>query len=151
MKTIGWICVLGLAGAPVAKSLRNQDPAPKSPSSAEEQTVLAGHMERVEACLKKLRRTLRDESRAAESLALAVELEEATLACKQEIPRKAAGVAEAERAAFVLAYRKEMLRVLQEELALEAALLDGNAAAALEHYQRIADSEDPGHEKFTDE
>ena len=117
----------------------------------DEGTELEKHMEAVEQAVKRLRRSLRDESKRATSLELVSELQHASLACKDLVPRMTATQPEAERAGFQEAYRRQMVDFLAAQFDLEAALLDGDAEAAQAAFKIVRDMEEQGHERFTEE
>jgi hypothetical protein len=107
-------------------------------------------MEVVEESLGRLRRALRDEGSLEEGLAAVAAMQEATLKAKLLEPPLAALRPEAERAAFVRDYRKMLVQMLEAELAVETALLDGDREAARTRFQALRAFEDQGHERFTE-
>jgi hypothetical protein len=124
---------------------------PVAPQDEHDETPLAEAMEVVETAVGKLRRTLRDPAKNAESLALLVEADTAALACKGHTPSLTASLPEAEREAFVSAYRKQMAELLRGLLEVEIALLDGDGEAAKTALQLVREMEEPAHERFTDD
>ncbi|RMH01473.1 MAG: hypothetical protein D6702_11205 [Planctomycetota bacterium] len=124
-----------------------QDPS----GHEEEETPLARQMHVMEEGLKFLRRSIRDPERNQESLAALLRVQAAAQAAKTEAPRMAAGLAEAERPAFVLAYRRGIIGVQRAFLDLEEALLTGDNDHAREVFARIRDLAESGHERFTEE
>ena len=112
---------------------------------------LEEHMESIEDAVKRLRRSLRDDANRADSLELVAALQRASVTAKSEAPPMAASVPDGERDAFLTAYRRTMVDFLRVQLDLEAALLDGDAEAATEAFERVRDMEDSGHERFTEE
>lgn len=117
----------------------------------EPETVLAGHMEVLEAHLAKLRRTLRDEDRRDESLAHIAGIQAAVVASKAEAPAMLASILEGEQAAFQTAYRREMVGMLKHLCDLELAVLDGETDQARTIFKVIRQMEDDGHERFTED
>jgi soluble cytochrome b562 len=128
-------------------------PVPFAPRAAPagDETELAQQMEVVESAVGRLRRNLRDPAKNADSLQLVVEAQTAALFCKGQTPSMAANVPEAEREAFVAAYRKEMATLLRGMIDLELALLDGDNEAAKTALQSVRDMEEPAHERFTED
>lgn len=126
-----------------ALGLRADDDEPETP--------LRQQMKVIDDGLKKLRKDLQDPAKNADSLKRIAEMETAALFCKLETPPKSAKIPEAERAAFVTAYRKELVNVVRLMLDLETALLDGDNAKAQELRKKLHDAEDPGHEKFAED
>ena len=117
----------------------------------EPESELAQLMEKLEDQLKPLRKNLREDGSPAVARAALVEIERLTLACKELEPSAAAKLPEAERAAFVTAFRRTMVDFLTRQLELEAALLDGDAAAAQAAFDRFREMEDSSHERFAPE
>ena len=125
-------------------------PAPQD--DEHDETPMAEAMHRVEDALKELRRSVRDPEATAASLASVIVAQEASLTCKTLAPAMAAKVPEAERAAFLLAYRLEMIRFERALLDLEQALLEGKDVETLrEMYKGLKEMEDPAHERFTED
>ncbi len=118
---------------------------------AEHDTELAKQMEQLEDLLRSMRKNLRAEGSQSEALAALVEIEGLALACKALTPEAAAKLPEAERAAFVGAYRRTMVDFLMRQLELEAALLDGDASAVQAAFERLRAMEDSSHERFAPE
>ena len=149
---LGAASLLAAAGLLSANLPTVDTPAPAGPAGLvdDDETALASHMHRIEEAVRGLRRSLRKAEDNPRSLELLTELQGAALACKGEVPVRAASVPEAERAAFVVAYRTEMISMLEAALATERALLAGDLDAAKEHFALIRESEDPGHERFTE-
>lgn len=117
----------------------------------EDETPLAKQMEVVRNGMRSLRRTLRDTASTAESLQTIAACEAAVLAAKLESPVKTGTLPEDERAAFVTAYRTEMVGLLAAFLDLEKGVLAGKGEEDLKAlWEAVHDLEDPGHEKFTD-
>ena len=132
-----------------------QDPvgeaAGEAGEAADELTPLAKQMEVVEQGLRKLRRSVRDPERNAESIELLAGMQRAALESKSQRPVMTERVPEAERDAFLADYRKGMIALLEGLLAIEKSLLDGDNRAAREHTKRVAEMEDSGHDKFVDD
>lgn len=121
------------------------------PRRAADEGPLAEHMETLSSAVKRLRRTIPEASQRADSLATLVEAQRAVLEVKQMTPPLAAKQPEAERAAFIAAYRKTIAELLGKLLELEVALLDGDQARIDEAYKRVRAMEDSGHERFTED
>jgi len=141
------LCLALLAGAGLQDG--GQDPA--AGHGDEPRSELGRHMLVIEEELGRLRRALRDERERPQALLHIVAIERAALAAKDEAPLMAATRPEAARAAFVAAYRKEMIVLLSRLLALETAVLDGDGEAAKLLFEEIREMEDSGHERFTEE
>ena len=119
---------------------------------SEHETELAGHMEKIEDAIKLVRKSLKDESGRAAALEALLEIQRETLACKVLVPAQAAKVPEAERDAFVTAYRREMVNFQMRQLELEAALLDRRDAEAIKAaFESLREMEDDAHDRFAPE
>lgn len=123
----------------------------KEQHQEEEDTELAHQMESIEQSVKRLRKSLKDESLRADSLQTLAEIQSLTLACKSLSPAAAAKLPEVERADFVRAYRHTMIDFLTRQLELEAALLDGDAEGTETAFDRFREMEDSSHERFAPE
>jgi hypothetical protein len=120
-------------------------------SVSADHTELEEKMEAIEEIVKRLRRDLGEEVTHAQALEALVELERLSLDCKGLQPAFAERLPEAERASFVHAYRREMVKFLSVQLELEAALLDGDADATTDAFKRLRAMEDEAHERFAPE
>ena len=123
----------------------------KREKQKEHDTELGRQMEKLEDLVRPLRKSLRAEGASAEALATLAEIERITLTCKELAPEAAAKLPEAERSAFVTAYRRTMVDFLTRQLELEAAILDGDAAATQTALERFRAMEDSSHERFAPE
>jgi soluble cytochrome b562 len=112
---------------------------------------LAEAMEEMDAHMRTLRKTLKDPARGADSLAAIVGLQGAVNAAKVEVPPMARGLEGEAREAFVRDYRKAMIDLGEDLLALERHVVDGDLEKAMEAYKAVRKHEDPGHERFTEE
>lgn len=154
MKTLLLAGLAGLcAAAAVAPSVEPASPSPVSPraSADDDETELDKRMLTIKAQVRTLRRSLRDAENNAASLEALHALQVAALEAKTMAPRRAAGVPEAERPAFLQAYRQEMVRFTIAALETEAALLAGEQERAGELFSALRDLEDPAHERFTED
>ena len=113
-----------------------------------QKSELNNTMEDMDEVFKKLRRSIRKAEQNEASLKLIQELQTKAVSCKDMVPTKAAKVPEADRAKFVVAYRKEMAAVIIDLLQMEQALLDGDNVKAQEIYKAIGEREDKGHDQF---
>jgi hypothetical protein len=115
----------------------------------DDETPLMQQMQVLKSGMKGLRRSLRDPENRAGSLATVLEMQVASQMAKTEVPVMTGSLAEAEREAFVAAYRADMVEMQKGLLDLELALLAGDDEKAAEVYQQLKDREDAGHERFT--
>ena len=130
---------------PLASFVAPQDPGGHEESPLEEEMLT------LEDNLGKLRRAIRDESKAAECLEAVAAMQQAVMKCKLMTPPRAADLPEDQRAAFVADYRKMLIGLLQDQLALETALLDGDFDTAKELFKKVRAMEETGHERFMGE
>ena len=125
-------------------------PAPQDDDHDE--TPMAEAMHEVEDALKSLRRSVRDPEALEDSLASVIVAQRASIECKVLVPAMTEKLPEAERAAFVKAYRIEMIAFERALLDLEQALLEGKDVETLrEMYKGLKEMEDPAHERFTED
>lgn len=164
-----FLCAAVLAGFAVRPQEQPPaTPAPPSPPAAtppqerprgerggrdhhdEDDTPLMQQMERIEHAMHFLRRSLKDAAQDEKSLEQVVVAQQACLAAKLLVPKMAASVKEADRAAFQKDYRKGVNALLVEWVRLETALLDGDRGAAQESWKKLDQMEEDGHNEFTD-
>ena len=138
---------LVLAAPLLPTTLLPAPPAARQDADHEE-SPLVQSMERMEAALKALRRFVRDPESRAGSLAALDDLQRGIVEAKTHAPPMAADLPEAERADFVLAYRRAMSEALSDAAALEQAVIDGDVERSKELWLRLSDREDAGHERF---
>lgn len=122
--------------------------AAQAQEPAHEHNELEESMEKIKGGVRKLRRSLKSAESDADSLMAIAGIQAAALTAKGESPRMTGSLPEAERAAFIVAYRKQMIELLQSMLTLESALLDGNREAATAAFDAMRGLEDPAHERF---
>ena len=113
-----------------------------------QKSELNSEMEDMDEAMKKLRRSIRKAEQNEASLKLLAEIQQKAVSSKGMIPTKTAKVPEADRAKFVLAYRREMAAVIIDLCQMEQALLDGDNAKAQEIYKAIGTREDKDHDQF---
>jgi translation initiation factor 2B subunit (eIF-2B alpha/beta/delta family) len=121
---------------------------PKKTEEKVKKSELNNQMEDMDDAMKKLRRSIRKADQNEASLKLLAEIQEKAVACKSMTPTKTEKLPEADRAKFVLAYRKEMAAVIIDLCQMEQALLDGDNAKAQEIYKAIGVREDKDHDQF---
>jgi soluble cytochrome b562 len=148
MKTL--LLCLALAGPLLSAGLL---PAPTARQDAadEGEDPIHDSMEVIEDALGRLRRAIRSTDTFPDALVAVNEMERATLRAKDLVPPMTAELPEAQRPAFVVDYRKMLIEMLEAELALETALLDGDLDATKAAFKRLRAFEDEGHERFMEE
>lgn len=125
--------VLGLAGVARLHAFADEDP-------------LYDAMEKMDDALKALRKQVSDPAQNDASLKLIDEMQAQTVIAKSHVPERAAG--EADKKKFVTAYRLEMLKVMDELVKLERAVLEGKNDEALTIAKGLTKVKNEGHEKF---
>jgi hypothetical protein len=131
---------LAWAAAPRAQESRSQS----------DDTPLMKEMEKLDAAMEFLKRSVRDPAQDEQSLEQVVLAQQASLASKQMMPRMAAHVPEPERAKFAAEYRKAMATTLAELAHLEVALLEGDRDKARSLWKKLDSMKDEGHNTFTE-
>lgn len=125
-----------------------QDPAEQE--EHHEESPLHEAMEHMNAGMRKAQRALKSGDAAAALEGLG-EFQRNLIAAKAEQPPKAATLPEAERAAFVAAYRTTLLDVLRISCDVEQALVEGRLDDARTAFaEKLRPMEETGHGRFTD-
>lgn len=129
-----------------------QEPAGQE-GEHDDATALAIGMEDIKKGMRRLRRGLKDAEALPAALPIILQMQEAAQMCKLETPAMTANVegGEEAQAAFVKEYRLGMIQLQGGLLALEEAVLKGDAALAQKIYGKLKDAQEAGHEKFTEE
>ena len=140
---------LALAVAGSAGSAVQEDPSAQSATTEEPPLVV--NMEVIEDGLRALRGDLGDLGKLELRLDLLVGMQTAAKATKTMVPPLLDQQPEAERGAFLRAYRKEIITLEEELLRLERAILDGNLEAAKASYKALKQLEEDGHARFTED
>jgi uncharacterized membrane protein YdfJ with MMPL/SSD domain len=91
---------------------------------------------------------IKDATQNAASLTAVAQMQAATLAAKDGMPPLVAALPEAERAARIVQYKKEIGKLLRQELDLEEQLLDGNNVKAAETLAAMQATQQEGHRGF---
>lgn len=112
----------------------------------EAENELHERMEKIEDSMRFLRRSLRKPEQDQETLRVLQEAESEALVCKTLVPTRAAG--EADRDAFLVAFRSDMCSFIQQLLEVERAVLAGDHEKAQELYKDIKRFEKSSHEKY---
>jgi len=117
----------------------------------EEKTPLQEGMNELYNGLRTLRKSLKDESRDAESLATLCAMQRGALIAKSETPPLTAKQPADAQAGFVLDYRRQMIAVTRDLLEAENLLLQGKREEARSMLRKVHESEEEGHETFTED
>ncbi|MDZ4772483.1 MAG: cytochrome b562 [Planctomycetota bacterium] len=147
------LALAALVSAPLAYSAM-QGPPPRPEGKGEEhheEGGLEGAMQALNGASKRMNKALEKPDLALVAKT-AVDMQKAVLAAKTEMPQKAGEISDAkEKAAFVLAFRKQMIAMQRSLLDLETLALDGKADEAKKLYgEAIAPLKKEGHAKFKD-
>lgn len=126
---------------PVLPSLHAQE-------SGKKETELETAMGKMNGAFRKLRRQITDASKNADSLDQIAKLRAAADESTKLIPALAAEKPEAERAAFVAAYKKQMQQFMASLAPLEAALKANDNAAAEKFVTELDGQKKKGHKEF---
>lgn len=113
----------------------------------EHESALHETMEEVGPTVRKLRGALAKKD-AAESLMLIHQLQSLTAEALKHQPDLADTQPDADRAKFVLAYKRQMAQLYQAELDLEEALLNGDHDQAQALYKSLHEHKEKGHAQF---
>jgi soluble cytochrome b562 len=135
-----------VAAPPLAAPARSSPPV----AARDDDTPLMKEMEKLDAAMEFLKRSVIDAAQDAKSLEQITLAQQACVAAKSLIPKMAPHVAEAERAKFVVSYRKGMATLLIELANLETAVLDGDRDRARATWKKLDGMKDDGHNEFTE-
>lgn len=116
--------------------------------AAEEETPLAKEMNIMDDSLKALKKIIAKPAENAKSLELIEKIQHAVVASKSMTPVEIKNVAQADRAKWLVEYRKEMVAVLEHMCKIEVAIVDGDNAKAETLFKSIKKMEDDGHEVY---
>jgi hypothetical protein len=105
-------------------------------------------MQAMDKAMRALTAQIKDPAQNAASLAAVEQLQVATVSAKDAMPPLVAALPEAERAARLVEYKKEIVKLLRQELDLEEQLLDGNNTKAAETLAAIQATQQEGHRGF---
>ena len=116
----------------------------------DDDTPLMKEMEKLDAAMEFLKRSVVDAAQDAKSLEQITIAQQACVASKAMTPKLAAKTPDPERAKFVAGYRKGMAAVLIELAQLETAVLDGDRERARALWKKLDGMKDEGHNEFTE-
>jgi hypothetical protein len=105
-------------------------------------------MEEMNVSYRRLARQVGDPARNADSAKHAAVLRKVASAARDLEPKKMAELPEAERAAFLKAYRERMTAFIAEVEKLEVALKADRNDEAKEIYGRLRQAQEDGHREF---
>ncbi len=122
-------------------------PTVAAPQDGDE-TQLEQYMEDINRGMRKLRRAVTDPEANAESIQDVRAIELLVIKSRNETPKMAADIAEADMAAWMLEYQQGMLEFSAKLLELETALVKGDNEAAGAAYKAVGELKSPAHKKF---
>jgi hypothetical protein len=109
---------------------------------------LGNTMSSMNRAFRGMRGQVSDASKNASTLDLVLTLQRESVNAKSAVPPMLANLPEAEKTTKVAAYRKEMNKLIRQELDLEEQLLAGDNTKANETIQAIAATMNEGHGEF---
>jgi soluble cytochrome b562 len=109
---------------------------------------LGNTMNAMNRAFRGIRGQVTDASKNSSSLDLVLTLQRESVNAKSAVPPMLANLPEAEKTTKVAAYRKEMNKLIRQELDLEDQLLSGDNTKANEAIQAIAATMNEGHGEF---
>ncbi len=134
------LCSLAMALA-VVPGLRAQD-------AKDDTTELGGHMQKMNAALRKLRTQLPDATKNDDSLAQVAIIKDNATAALDLKPAKLASVPDADQAKFVADYQAQIKKLIGALDDLTAALKKGDNDGAQKIFAQIGQIEKEGHTEF---
>ena len=133
------MCGALMLACPLASSAQDAAAGPKRPQA---------DMMAMDKAFRALNAQVKDAAQNAASLMLIAQMQAATLAAKDGMPPLVAALPDAERPARLVAYKKEINKLLRQELDLEEQLLDGDNAKAAETLAAMQATQQEGHQGF---
>jgi hypothetical protein len=138
VRTVVMCGVLTLA-CPLASHAQDAAAGPKRPQP---------DMMAMDKAFRALNAQVKDAAQNAASLAVIAQMEAATVAAKDGMPPLVAALPAADQAARLIEYKKEMTKLLRQELDLEDQLLAGDNAKAAETLAAMQATQQEGHRGF---
>ncbi|MBM3872616.1 MAG: hypothetical protein FJ382_02590 [Verrucomicrobia bacterium] len=117
-------------------------------AAGEKHSALEDAMDKMNGAFRKLRRQVTDATKNANSLELVATLRAASEESVKLVPKLAAERPEAERPAFIAAYKKQMQEFTAALAPLEAALKADNNAEAEKIVADLGARQKQGHKEF---
>ena len=105
-------------------------------------------METMGRLFKRLKSQVSESAKNASSLDLVTQMEQATLACKNQTPRLVQRMPTTQQADETLSYRQMMLDLFRQELDLEENLLNNDNKKAGEIVAKMDELQRDGHKEF---
>jgi hypothetical protein len=138
--------VVGAAASVLAASslLQAQNPADQAAAAKRPQP----DMQAMGRGFRTISTQIKDQTKNESSLALLSQMEQSSLSAKDAMPPLVTGLPDADRGAKLVAYKKEMVKLIRQELDLEEQLLDGNNAKAADTVAALNATMQEGHTDF---
>lgn len=142
LRRSAWVAVAAMtltAAAVVPSVLLGQDAAPKRP--AEDMTAMG-------RAYRTLGQQIKDATKNESSLQILAQLETSSISAKGAIPPTISALPEADRAAKLADYKKEMIKLIRQELDAEEALLANDNDKAATAVAAMMATENEGHQAY---
>ena len=133
------MCAVVMLACPLASRAQDAAAGAKRPQP---------DMMAMDKAFRALNAQIKDAAQNAASLQAVADMEAATVAAKDAMPPLVAALPAAEQAARIVEYKKEIGKLLRQELDLEEQLLDGNNAKAAETLAAMQATQQEGHRGF---
>ena len=143
--------ILGVIAAALATTLLLAWNTPAQDVVEGSESVLHESMEDLNSTLRRVNRLIKTPEKISEAADMVAKMEHNALDAKGETPPMAETLEGAAREAFMLGYRRDMIKLLATLTELELACLDGEAEAAQAIVERLVSHRNASHELYQDE
>jgi hypothetical protein len=133
------MCVVVTLACPLASHAQDAAAGPKRPQP---------DMMAMDKAFRALNAQIKDAAQNAASLAAVAQMQAATVAAKDGMPPLVAALPAAEQAARIVEYKKELEKLLRQEIDLEEQLLNGDNAKAADTLAAMQATQQEGHRGF---
>ena len=134
------VALLLAAGIPLALAEPTQD-----------KSELQKHMAKNQKAFLRIRKWSKDPKLNVKTLAQVSVLQQELLHAKSLVPKRAKGLGDKEKKAFILAYRKGIIKMINLTLKLETHLLEGKDKLVQKAVKELLEHLRKSHEKFKKE
>jgi soluble cytochrome b562 len=133
------MCAVVMLACPLASRAQDAAAGPKRPQP---------DMMAMDKAFRALNAQIKDATQNAASLAAVAQMQAATVAAKDGMPPLVAALPAAEQAARIVEYKKELDKLLRQEIDLEEQLLNGDNAKAADTLAAMQATQQEGHRGF---
>jgi hypothetical protein len=133
------ICAVVMLACPLASHAQDAAAGPKRPQP---------DMMAMDKAFRALNAQVKDPAQNAASLTAVAEMQAATVAAKDAMPPLVAALPAPEQAARIVEYKKELEKLLRQEIDLEEQLLNGDNAKAADTLAAMQATQQEGHRGF---